>query len=144
MKVGVILLILLILLGTGGYFAFHFITSRGGNTANTGVNSETTPTQAPRTTTPINTTVSYASVNITIINAQQAILGEGEIAIVTSRYEPALQPSILIQIRDTGVGIAEDDLGFQLCQLPRAHRLDAALRPDRHISRSLDHPVPRG
>ena len=45
-----------------------------------------------------------------IINAQQAIQGEGEIAIVTSRYEPALQPSILIQIRDTGVGIAEDDL----------------------------------
>jgi len=45
-----------------------------------------------------------------IINAQQAIHGEGEIAIVTSRYEPALQSSILIQIRDTGVGIAEDDL----------------------------------
>ncbi len=72
LKVGVILMILLLLLGTGGYFAFHFITSRGGNTANTGANSVTTPTQAPLTTTPINTTVSYASVNITIINAQQA------------------------------------------------------------------------
>jgi len=45
-----------------------------------------------------------------IINAQQAIEGDGEILISTSRYEQALQPSILIQVTDTGVGIAEDDL----------------------------------
>ena len=45
-----------------------------------------------------------------IINAQQAIEGDGEIRISTSRYEQALQPSILIQLIDTGVGIAEDDL----------------------------------
>jgi len=45
-----------------------------------------------------------------IINAQQAISGEGEIVISTSRYEQALQPSILVQLSDTGVGIAEDDL----------------------------------
>ena len=45
-----------------------------------------------------------------IINAQQAIEGEGEIVISTSRYEQALQPSILIQVSDSGVGIAEDDL----------------------------------
>ena len=45
-----------------------------------------------------------------IINAQQAIEGAGEIAISTSRYEQALQPSILVQISDSGVGIAEDDL----------------------------------
>ena len=45
-----------------------------------------------------------------IINAQQAIEGDGEIVISTSRYEQALQPSILIQLTDTGVGIAEDDL----------------------------------
>ena len=45
-----------------------------------------------------------------IINAQQAIQGDGEIVIATSRYEQALQPSILIQISDSGVGIAEDDL----------------------------------
>jgi PAS domain S-box-containing protein len=44
-----------------------------------------------------------------IINAQQAIEGEGEIVISTSRYEQALQPSILIQLSDSGVGIAEDD-----------------------------------
>lgn len=44
------------------------------------------------------------------INAQQAIQGGGEITISTSRYEQALQPSILIQIGDTGVGINEDDL----------------------------------
>jgi signal transduction histidine kinase len=45
-----------------------------------------------------------------IINAQQAIQAGGEITISTSRYEQALQPSILIQVSDTGVGISEDDL----------------------------------
>ena len=45
-----------------------------------------------------------------IINAQQAIARGGEITISTSRYEQALQPSILIQLSDTGVGINEDDL----------------------------------
>jgi PAS domain S-box-containing protein len=45
-----------------------------------------------------------------IINAQQAIEGDGEIIISTSRYEQALQPSIVVQLTDTGVGIAEDDL----------------------------------
>ena len=45
-----------------------------------------------------------------IINAQQAIAGEGEIRISTSRYEQALQPSIIVQLSDSGVGIAEDDL----------------------------------
>lgn len=45
-----------------------------------------------------------------IINAQQAIQGGGEITIRTSRYEQALQPSILIQLSDSGVGINADDL----------------------------------
>jgi len=44
-----------------------------------------------------------------IINAQQAIHNEGEIRIATGLYEQALQPSILIQMSDTGVGINEDD-----------------------------------
>ncbi len=72
LKVGVLLLLLLLLLGAGGFFAFRYVTSRGGNTVNTGVNNEITSTHAPLTTTPINATVTYASVNITIINAQQA------------------------------------------------------------------------
>ena len=46
-----------------------------------------------------------------ILNAQQAIEGGGEIHISTARYEQALQPSILVQLSDSGVGIAEDDLG---------------------------------
>jgi PAS domain S-box-containing protein len=45
-----------------------------------------------------------------IINAQQAIAGEGEIRISTSRYEQALQPSIIVQLSDSGVGIPADDL----------------------------------
>jgi two-component system NtrC family sensor kinase len=45
-----------------------------------------------------------------IINAQQAIDRDGEIKVVTSRYEQALQPSILVQISDSGMGISEEDL----------------------------------
>ena len=45
-----------------------------------------------------------------LINAQQAITSEGEIRISTSRLEQALQPSVLIQISDSGVGIADDDM----------------------------------
>ena len=67
---GVILLILLLLLGAGGFFAFRYVTSRGGNTANTSVKSEITPTQSALTTTPINATVTYASVTLTILNAR--------------------------------------------------------------------------
>jgi PAS domain S-box-containing protein len=45
-----------------------------------------------------------------LINAQQAIVGEGEIRLATSNLHQALQPSVLIQIADSGVGIQEDDL----------------------------------
>jgi len=44
-----------------------------------------------------------------IINAQQAIGTDGEIAVSTSIYEQALQPSIVVQLGDSGVGISEDD-----------------------------------
>jgi PAS domain S-box-containing protein len=46
-----------------------------------------------------------------ILNAQQAIEGGGEIQISTARNEQALQPSILVQLSDTGVGIPQDDMG---------------------------------
>jgi hypothetical protein len=75
LNVALILLLLLLVLGTAGYFAFHALTNRdgrSGNTTTTGSNSQITPTQTSLTTTPINATVMYASVNITIINAQQA------------------------------------------------------------------------
>ena len=45
-----------------------------------------------------------------ILNAQQAIEGDGRIVISTSRYEAALQPSIVVQLSDSGVGIPADDL----------------------------------
>jgi PAS domain S-box-containing protein len=44
-----------------------------------------------------------------IINAQQAIQSDGEIGVSTSVYEQALQPSIVVHMSDTGVGISEDD-----------------------------------
>ena len=72
LKVGVILLLLVLLLGAGGFLTLRFVTGRSGNTTNTGAKSEIPPTRAPLTTTPINATVTYASVDITILNAQQA------------------------------------------------------------------------
>jgi PAS domain S-box-containing protein len=45
-----------------------------------------------------------------ILNAQQAIEGEGEIRVKTSRHAQSLQASISIEISDTGYGISEDDL----------------------------------
>jgi PAS domain S-box-containing protein len=45
-----------------------------------------------------------------ILNAQQAISGEGEIHVSTSPYEQALQPTIIVQLSDSGVGIPADDL----------------------------------
>jgi two-component system NtrC family sensor kinase len=45
-----------------------------------------------------------------LLNAQQAIKTDGEISVSTARVEQALQPSVLIQISDSGVGIAEDDI----------------------------------
>ena len=45
-----------------------------------------------------------------ILNAQQAVEGEGTITVATAPYEPALQPSISVRISDTGSGIAEADL----------------------------------
>jgi PAS domain S-box-containing protein len=45
-----------------------------------------------------------------ILNAQQAIEGAGAIRIKTSRHAQSLQPSISVEISDTGYGISEDDL----------------------------------
>lgn len=45
-----------------------------------------------------------------IINAQQAIGTDGEITISTYRYEQSLQPSIMIEISDSGKGIPGGDL----------------------------------
>lgn len=72
LKVGLILLLLLLILGVSGFFALRFMSGRGNNTATPGTTIAITPTQAPLITTPINTAFNYASVNITILNAQQA------------------------------------------------------------------------
>lgn len=45
-----------------------------------------------------------------ILNAQQAIEREGRITIRTSDYTSPLQPSVSIEISDTGIGIKPDDL----------------------------------
>jgi PAS domain S-box-containing protein len=45
-----------------------------------------------------------------LLNAQQAMEKGGRITVRTSRYEQALQPTISVQISDTGRGISEADL----------------------------------
>jgi PAS domain S-box-containing protein len=45
-----------------------------------------------------------------ILNAQQAIDGPGRIKIKTSTCELAAQPSVLVEVSDTGAGISEDVL----------------------------------
>ena len=45
-----------------------------------------------------------------VLNAQQAIDGTGEIKVKTARLQQSLQPSITVQISDTGRGISQDDL----------------------------------
>ncbi len=45
-----------------------------------------------------------------LLNAQQAIDGSGVINVNTSRFGQSLQPSVMIQISDSGVGISADEL----------------------------------
>ena len=45
-----------------------------------------------------------------LLNAQQSIDGGGQIKINTARYGQSLQPSVMIQISDSGVGISADEL----------------------------------
>jgi two-component system NtrC family sensor kinase len=45
-----------------------------------------------------------------ILNAQQAIEGRGEITLKTSANTQSLQPSISVEISDTGHGITEEEL----------------------------------
>ncbi|HEV3469882.1 MAG TPA: ATP-binding protein [Pyrinomonadaceae bacterium] len=45
-----------------------------------------------------------------LLNAQQAIEGAGRVTITTAPYEQALQPTVSVQISDTGRGISEADL----------------------------------
>jgi PAS domain S-box-containing protein len=42
-----------------------------------------------------------------LLNAQQAIEGEGRITLSTSRYDQALQPTVSVRISDSGRGIGE-------------------------------------
>ena len=45
-----------------------------------------------------------------ILNAEQSIEGRGRIEITTSPHPKSVQPSVLVEISDTGTGFDEDDL----------------------------------
>lgn len=79
---GVLIILFLALCGTGGYFAFHAIQNALKNASGSSSNSDgtlvtgggygSTATSGNATTTPINETITYASVTITILDAKQA------------------------------------------------------------------------
>lgn len=73
LKVGGLLLLLLLVLGTAGYFVLNYVGSRSSSQANSSQGSNGTgPTSATVKTTPINATVTYASVMVTLVTVQQA------------------------------------------------------------------------
>ena len=80
---GIVLLILLGICGTGGYLLYRgaskalssvhqTATATGGYISSGGTTHDVTPTSGPATTTPIGSTITYASTDITIVNVQQA------------------------------------------------------------------------
>src|SRR5207237_3741545 len=81
--VGVAILLVVLLLGTAGYFGYRFIANRvsssvnssnngGHSTGGGNTNPDATPTQAPIKTSPVNAAVTYAGVDLTIIDVQQS------------------------------------------------------------------------
>jgi len=83
---GVLIILLLAVCGTGGYFGYNAIRNFIGNTSHTSQNtggssqggvvtgggSSSTPKAGTATTTSINETITYASITITILDARQA------------------------------------------------------------------------
>ena len=76
-----IILVVLALCGGLGFFAYHALTSSVGNVSSTVTSASTavanssndvTPTIAPPTTSPVNASVVYADVNVTIVDVKQA------------------------------------------------------------------------
>lgn len=69
-SLGIAAAVILVLLSGVGYFFLHAINSQSTSTASS--NPDATPTQSPIITTPLNETVTYASVIIKLVSAQQA------------------------------------------------------------------------
>lgn len=78
---GILLILLLALCGTVSYFVYngirnvantpsHTLQNSGGGSQNGG--NSTTPTTGPTTTTPINETITYASITISLLDVKQA------------------------------------------------------------------------
>jgi hypothetical protein len=81
--VGVAILLVVLLLGTAGYFGYRYLANRVTNAVNSSTgsgsggpggntNPAATPVQAPIKTSPVNATVTYAGVDLTILDVQQS------------------------------------------------------------------------
>ena len=79
--VGVAILLVILLLGTAGYFGYKYLANRVTNAVNSSTGNGSTggntnpaaaPVQAPIKTSPVNATVTYAGVDLTILDVQQS------------------------------------------------------------------------
>jgi len=81
-SLGVAILLVVLLLGTAGYFGYRYLANRvtsavnsstgsGGSTGGN-TNPAATPVQSPIKTSPVNATVTYAGVDLTILDVQQS------------------------------------------------------------------------
>src|SRR5215469_9364489 len=83
--IGVISLLVTLILVTGGFFTINFVASHL-----SGVGGLATPTPAPITTTPINATLTYAGVVITIVDVRQSASFPDDVNLISAPGEVRL------------------------------------------------------
>jgi len=119
--VGVVMLLAVLLLGTAGYFGYKFVANRvsssvnsstgGHGTGSGNTNPGATPTQAPIKTSPVNATVTYAGVDLTIIDVQQSANRLDDPNIVPDAN--GSMPSVVrLDFKEHNTGISDVGSGF--------------------------------
>lgn len=163
--VGVAILLAVLLLGTAGYFGYRFVADRVSrsvnssvtgdhNTGNGNTNPDATPTQAPIKTSPINAAVTYAGVDLTIIDVQQSANRPDDLNIVPDSN--GSMPSVVrLDFKEHNTGTSDVSSGFYSdgfrLLLPGAKSVapvnmqkQTGLGADVSQTNWLDFPVPTG
>ena len=120
--VGVVILLAVLLLGTAGYFGYRFVANRVSSSVNssstggqrTGSGNtipDATPTQAPIKTSPVNATVTYAGVDLSIIDVQQSAnrLDDPNIVPVANGSMPSV---VRLDFKERNTGISDVGYGY--------------------------------
>jgi len=149
--IGVISLLVTLILVTGGFFTINFVASHL-----SGVGGLATPTPAPITTTPINATLTYAGVVITIVDVRQSasfpddvnlISAPGEVRIDIEEYNTVAnaignytyrEAAHIILPTSKSVGpINANELFAPESTVPRANWLDFPVPTNTNVSELL-------